>query len=168
MKTLRRILLNLSSGILLGILLITCFSYEYQFSRIEAQEMNSNLAKLPETKNCSQEDDFLDCSSKYNPLKVTTGELKWLELDELKKLAKKTSKPKPAHAKGTTIATVEIIIDTKGEVVCSRVTSGHPLVRVAALNAVKKWKFNPYIIDTKPTAIAGRISFKFEGEKVSF
>ncbi len=163
MKTLRR-----TNVVLTGFLLINCFFIGPQFPRIKAQESELSLAELPETRNCSQQNDFFECLSKYNPLKFETGELKWFKTSDLKRLAKKVSKPKPVHAKGTTIVTVEIIIDTRGEVVCSRATSGHPLVRVSTLNAIEKWKFNPYKVDKKPTAIAGRISFKFEGNKVYF
>ncbi len=53
----------------------------------------------------------------------------------------------------TSTVVVEIIINGKGEVIQAKVESGHPLFNEAALQAVKQWRFEPYIVNGKAISV---------------
>jgi TonB family protein len=46
-----------------------------------------------------------------------------------------------ARARGQVV--VEVLVDEGGGVACARAAGGHPLLRQAAVNAVRAWKFKP-------------------------
>src|SRR6476646_283418 len=41
------------------------------------------------------------------------------------------------------------VIDTKGKVTNLRVLSGHPLLAASAVEAVKQWKYRPFVFEGK-------------------
>ena len=53
--------------------------------------------------------------------------------------------PGNVDAQGTVMAEVQIDVD--GNVRCARVLSGHPIIKRAALEAAKQWKFEPLKVD---------------------
>ncbi len=53
--------------------------------------------------------------------------------------------PGNVDAQGKVI--VEVQIDEDGNVQCARALSGHPIVRRTALEAAKKWSFEPLKVD---------------------
>src|SRR5262249_30560501 len=60
---------------------------------------------------------------------------------------------KAAHVEGE--VQVEITIGEDGGVVNARVVNGHPMLRVAALNAAKQWRFNPTLLNNSPVKVQG-------------
>lgn len=52
---------------------------------------------------------------------------------------------------------VQIVVATNGTVKDAKVVGGHPLLATAALDAVRKWRFEPATIET-----SGVVDFKFE------
>lgn len=56
---------------------------------------------------------------------------------------------------------VFVIVDENGEVAKIERTDGPTLLRIAAENAAKQWKFQPAVIDGKPIRMIGYISFNF-------
>lgn len=52
---------------------------------------------------------------------------------------------------------VEVVVAANGSVKDAKVVGGHPVLASAALDAVKKWKFEPASIET-----SGVVDFKFE------
>lgn len=52
---------------------------------------------------------------------------------------------------------VEVVVATNGSVKDAKVIGGHPVLASAALDAVKKWKFEPAAMET-----SGIVDFKFE------
>lgn len=68
-----------------------------------------------------------------------------------------------ARLKGTVI--VEAVTDIYGHVIRVRVISGHPLFRNSASEAVKKWQYEPYIINgiPKPVVFQVTVNFRLEG-----
>jgi TonB family protein len=55
---------------------------------------------------------------------------------------------------------VEIVIAPNGSVKDAKVLGGHPLLSTAALDAVKKWRFEPAGMET-----SGTLLFKFENQQ---
>ncbi len=66
---------------------------------------------------------------------------------------------KAAKAQGT--VEVNILVDTKGNVVSAEAVSGHPLLRSAAANAARQAKFPPPTLDGKPSNLKGVLSYSF-------
>lgn len=58
---------------------------------------------------------------------------------------------KAAHIARIVRASIEI--DEDGDVRNVRLISGHPMLAPAALDAIRKWKYRPFDIDGKPTAV---------------
>jgi TonB family protein len=73
--------------------------------------------------------------------------------------------PKPAllaRKEGTVI--IEAATDIYGKVINTRIITGHPLLRTAAVEAVEKWIYEPYIIDgiPKPVIFTVNVTFKLQ------
>jgi protein TonB len=52
-----------------------------------------------------------------------------------------------------------------GSVEQLRVLSGHPMLVGAAMDAVKQWKYKPYLLNGKPVEIETEATVKFENPK---
>ena len=66
---------------------------------------------------------------------------------------------KATHTSGTVI--VEAIVDEEGNIIEARVTSGHPFLRDASLEAARSWKFARTTLDGVPVKVLGTISLNF-------
>ena len=64
-----------------------------------------------------------------------------------------------AHISGAVL--LHAIISNTGDVIKLDVISGPPLLREAALNAVRQWKYNPYIRDGKTIAVDTTVTVNF-------
>ena len=70
----------------------------------------------------------------------------------------------PAAAKiirASGIVKVEVMIDEKGSVASVTKTTGPPMLQDAAKDAVRKWKFKPFLRDGQPVKANGFVSFNF-------
>jgi TonB family protein len=67
---------------------------------------------------------------------------------------------KAGHIQGEVI--LEAMIDTKGNVAELKISSGHPLLAEAALDAVKQWKYKPYELNRKPVEVETTIMVRFQ------
>lgn len=67
---------------------------------------------------------------------------------------------KSARVQGPVI--VEVTINEKGIVESARAVSGHPLLRDAALNAARSWRWEPTILNQVPVKVIGTITFIFK------
>ncbi len=56
---------------------------------------------------------------------------------------------------------VELTIDEKGDVAEVQDASGPVMLQSAAKDAVRRWKFKPFIRDGQPVKAVGYISFNF-------
>ena len=56
---------------------------------------------------------------------------------------------------------VEVVVDEKGKVTKVENASGPPLLKRAARDAVRKWKFRPFVRDGQPVKATGYVSFNF-------
>ena len=61
----------------------------------------------------------------------------------------------------TGVVKVELTIDEKGQVASVQKLSGPSLLRSAAEDAVKKWRFKPFMRDGQPVKATGFVSFNF-------
>jgi len=61
----------------------------------------------------------------------------------------------------TGVVRVDITIDENGDVAEVQKTSGPPLLQGAAKDAIKKWRFKPFVRDGQPVKATGFVNFSF-------
>jgi protein TonB len=66
---------------------------------------------------------------------------------------------KQARIQGTVLLQAEI--SKTGDIQNLRVISGHPMLAPAALDAVKQWKYKPYILNGEPVEVETQITVNF-------
>jgi len=66
---------------------------------------------------------------------------------------------KSAHIQGHVI--LDATISKSGSIEDLRVVSGPPLLRQAALDAVRTWRYKPYLLSGEPTEVQTEIDVNF-------
>lgn len=66
---------------------------------------------------------------------------------------------KAQHIEGTVVLT--IVVDRHGSVANVQLISGHPALAPAAIDAVKRWKYEPYLLNDKPVEIETQVEVTF-------
>jgi protein TonB len=59
------------------------------------------------------------------------------------------------------VVKVEVMVDEKGEVAEVQKTSGPSMLQGAAKDAIRKWKFKPFVRDGQPVRATGFVNFNF-------
>ena len=67
-----------------------------------------------------------------------------------------------AHVSGTVV--LKAVISKEGEIKELQVVSGHPLLVPAALDAVKQWRYRPYLLNGEPVEVETNINVNFQIE----
>lgn len=84
----------------------------------------------------------------------------------LKDFATSTPPPVyPANARNMRtmgVVKVEVTVNEKGEVAKVEKTSGPALLQAAAQDAIRRWKFKPFVRDGHPVRATGFVSFNFK------
>jgi protein TonB len=57
---------------------------------------------------------------------------------------------------------VEVVISPEGRVEAARAVSGHPLLKPAAVEAARGWRFQPTLLNGAPVRVTGIITFVFK------
>ena len=57
---------------------------------------------------------------------------------------------------------MDVIIDKTGAVTNVHLVSGHPMLAPAAIEAVKKWQYTPYLLNGKPVEVDTTIEVRFQ------
>ena len=80
---------------------------------------------------------------------------------------KATSKPEPAYpalakaARAAGVVSVQVTVDETGRVVAAEATSGHPLLRQAAVEAARGARFSPTLQSGRPVKVSGVLTYNF-------
>lgn len=69
--------------------------------------------------------------------------------------------PAAKNMKATGIVRVEVTVDETGQVAEVQKTSGPTLLQAAAKDAIRKWKFKPFMRDGQPVRAIGFVNFNF-------
>ncbi len=69
------------------------------------------------------------------------------------------SEARRMHLEGTVI--LEAIVTEEGLIENLKLVSGHPILAQAAMDAVSKWRYSPYLLNGKPTQKQTRITVSF-------
>jgi TonB family protein len=59
------------------------------------------------------------------------------------------------------VVTLQAIIDKEGNVANLQLISGHPLLAPAAIEAVKQWKYRPYLLNGNPLEVNTQVQVNF-------
>jgi TonB family protein len=63
------------------------------------------------------------------------------------------------HIEGQVI--LHVIIDKKGNISRALLISGHPMLAPAAIDAVKQWKYTPYLLNNQPVEVETQVTVTF-------
>jgi TonB family protein len=66
---------------------------------------------------------------------------------------------KAVAASGT--VRVQVTVDENGDIISATAMSGHPLLQAAAVDAARRAKFSPTLLDGKPVKVLGTLTYKF-------
>jgi TonB family protein len=81
--------------------------------------------------------------------------------------AKLISAPAPEYPKLAGLihmegqVTLRAMVSRDGKVVATHVLQGHRLLRGAASNAVRQWRYRPYLVDGQPADVATIVTVNF-------
>lgn len=64
-----------------------------------------------------------------------------------------------ANVQGAVV--VSVTVSETGRVLEAHVISGHPMLRQVSVDAARRWKFSPTILNGTPTKVTGTITFNF-------
>jgi periplasmic protein TonB len=79
-------------------------------------------------------------------------------------LLHKVQPPYPALARSARVqgaVVLQAVISKQGTIENLVVLAGHPLLVPAALNAVRQWRYQPYILNAEPVAVETQITVNF-------
>ncbi|HLZ43883.1 MAG TPA: energy transducer TonB [Candidatus Sulfotelmatobacter sp.] len=65
------------------------------------------------------------------------------------------------------IVTLRVQINQSGDVERATLISGHPMLAPAAIEAVKQWKYRPYLLNAEPVNVDTTVSLNFSHDEVS-
>ena len=85
--------------------------------------------------------------------------------DAMKAATNKAQPQYPATARQMKITgqvEIEAVVNTAGEVESAKAVSGNPLLTGAAVSAVEKWKFTPFLSDGAPSKAIVALKFDFK------
>lgn len=77
------------------------------------------------------------------------------------------SQPKPLYPQMARMARVQgsvilqAVISKNGNIENLRVVSGHPMLQQAALDAVRQWRYRPYLLNGEPVEVETQITVNF-------
>jgi TonB family protein len=76
-------------------------------------------------------------------------------------LPKPNYPPAARSARASGVVVVEVVIDETGKVIAAKATSGHMLLKQAAVEAAKGARFSPTLLSGQPVKISGEINYNF-------
>jgi TonB family protein len=77
-------------------------------------------------------------------------------------IIKKVAPEYPADAKHIQGEVVlRVTVDKSGDVQNIQLVSGHPMLAPAAINAVRQWKYKPFLLNGEPVAVETKVTVNF-------
>jgi TonB family protein len=94
-------------------------------------------------------------------VRVAQGEMAELLISKVP--AEYPAVPKRARIQGTVVLRVDV--DKEGNVSNIQLISGHPLLAPAAIDAVRQWKYEPYLLNGEPVEVETQVRVNFTCSK---
>jgi protein TonB len=98
-----------------------------------------------------------DPTSKPRLLRVSSGVAEGLKIHDVRPHYPREAQER--RIQGDVI--LQATIDTNGNVANLKALQGDPILVEAAVNAVKKWKYRPYVLKGEPVEVATTIKIRF-------
>ena len=134
-------------------------------STTAAADTSATDAPPPTTSDTSAAPSQAVASSSTNAKAGAEQSVKPMDVGPLfEKATQKVSPTYPAIAKSqriTGIVRVYLLIDEKGAVASIERTSGPAMLQQAAVDAARRWKFRPTVVEGQPVRVVGFINFNF-------
>lgn len=132
---------------------------------------NTSEPKTPSTTkpNNPESEEKSSIPVESNDLKSTAATSELLNIGSLLEQSTQRINPtyptfaKTAHVTG--VVRVDLVIDENGSVVSAQSSTGPSMLRQAAIDASKRWKFRPTIRDGQPIRVTGFLNFNFTPQK---
>lgn len=105
------------------------------------------------------------CFEQVDAARDSSGVLIWLDSHEAMGLAQKVVPMQipglmDGHMKGN--VSLLLAVGASGDVQCVRVLKGHPLAFASAVEAIRQWRFRPYMVPGKPRPVVGEITLEYD------
>jgi periplasmic protein TonB len=95
--------------------------------------------------------------AKPKKLRVSSGVAEGLKIHDVK-----PKYPREAKEKGIQgDVLLQVMIDEKGHISDLKVVQGDPILAAAATDAIKKWKYKPYLLNGEPVQVETTIKIQF-------
>jgi len=131
---------------LTAILFLACVPLWAQSDSASTQQGDSNpAASQPSQTSPDQPSAPPQDSTKLEPIKIVKATYPWEARDK--------------QLQGQ--VWVKIRVSETGEVESAELISGDPVLAKSAIDAVKKWKFKPFIKNGKPISVSSKLPFNF-------
>ena len=131
---------------------------------VEDPKTSANVAQ-PVAKESTNDTPPVDNSAKIEPQQNVVGDGSPLQIGSLLEYATARVAPTyPPAAKTmrmTGTVKVEVLLNEDGSIAEVQKTSGPSMLQRAAVDAVKRWKFKPFVRDGQPVKASGFVSFNF-------
>jgi protein TonB len=69
--------------------------------------------------------------------------------------------PRGTRERFTGEVVVEVVVDREGRVASAKAVYGHPFLYMATLDAIRQWRFRPYLLNGEPIEYQTRVSVQF-------
>jgi TonB family protein len=105
------------------------------------------------------------CADKRSPAVDERGIQRWLSSEELMhRVVHRSELRFPMFDGGRLHGEVQldILIDSRGEVACARLISGHPIAAASAMDAIQRWTFQPLTVQGKRVPVLGHLTVPFD------
>jgi TonB family protein len=99
-----------------------------------------------------------DAAKPTGPVRVSTGTAAGMIISQVQPVY--PDEAKAAHVQGTVV--LRAVISKEGTVEKLNVVSGPPELMVSAIDAVRQWKYKPYLLNGEPTEVSTTININFK------
>jgi len=107
---------------------------------------------------------FLICVMSFTAAQAAPQRVRVSEGIERASMVKKVDPVYPPLARQARIqgsVILQVVINKSGDVENIQLYSGHPMLAPAAIDAVKQWKYKPYLLNGEPVEVETTVTVSF-------
>jgi TonB-like protein len=108
---------------------------------------------------------FSSCFEQVDAARDSSGVFIWLDSPNVMRLVQKVVSMQipglmDGHMKGN--VSLLLAVGASGDAQCVRVLKGHPLEFASAIEAIRQWRFRPYVVAGKPRSVVGEVTLEYD------
>jgi outer membrane biosynthesis protein TonB len=105
------------------------------------------------------------CGDTSKLLRKSNGKVVWFSPKQMNAMAiNRAAPPFPPMCRCQGAVVVAVVVNLDGNVACSHVISGHPLLTAASIQAANKWTFKPLAKRGAKVSFVGLLMFTFHSD----